>query len=270
MLTTTAEVLVADEAWIALALLHRRHPERESFSAAEIMESAKREKAHPEMRAGLQPHLYLHNVANLPPNSARYRMFSKVGVGTYRLFRPGDDFHPDRKGKMAPHREELPARYHPLLDWYEKEYSRQASTLNDEDDPVLQMWGAGKEIWKEEDGDAFIARERAELDAEMENKSAGSPSTTDSINERVWKRIVAHEGAEFRTARNLPFTHSVEGNGIWFYRKGKRVPMLLGRNEVNESISICPVSKPTELKRFRDYSYLYGLLMDPRIRSTDW
>ena len=44
MLTTTTEVLVADEAWIALASLHRRHPERESFSAAEIMESAKREK----------------------------------------------------------------------------------------------------------------------------------------------------------------------------------------------------------------------------------
>src|SRR5437667_4937582 len=270
MLTTIPEVLVADEAWIALASLHRRHPERESFSAAEIMESAKREKSNPELRAGLQAHIYLHNVASLPPNSARYRMFSKVGVGAYRLFRPGDDFHPDRKGKVAPHREELPAQYHPLLDWYEKEYSRHASTPNDEDDPVLRMWGVGKEIWKDEDGDSFIARERAALDDEMESKSASGPSRTDSIQERVWKRIVAHKGAEFRTATDLPFTHSVDGNGIWFYRDGKRINQRLARGEVDQAILMSPVSRTTGLSKFRNYSYLYGLLMDPRIRSKDW
>ena len=179
-----AEVLVADEAWIALALLHRRHPDRKSFLAAEIMESAKREKAYPESRPGLQPHIYLHNVANLRPNSARHRMFYKVGTGAYRLFRPGDDFHPDRKGKAAPHRDELPRRYHVLLDWYEKEYSGQASASNDDDDPVLQMWGVGREIWKGEDGDSFIARERAALDNEMESKSARGSIKTDSIQER--------------------------------------------------------------------------------------
>ena len=88
-------------------------------------------------------------------------MFYKVGAGTYRLVRPGDDFHSDRKGKMAPRREELPRQYYSLLDWFENEYSRQTSTPNDDDDPVLQMWGVGREIWKDEGGDAFIARERA-------------------------------------------------------------------------------------------------------------
>jgi hypothetical protein len=197
-------------------------------------------------------------------------MFYKVAGGAYRLFRPGDDFHPDRKGKVAPHREELPAQYVPLLDWYEKEYSRQAGAPNDDEDPVLQMWGVGKEIWKEEGGDAFIARERAALDNEMRSERPSGRSKTDSINDRVWKRIIAHQGAEFRTARDLPFTHSVEGNEICFYREGKRVPMRLRRAEVNQAISICPVVKPTKLKNFRDPSYLFGLLMDPRIRSTDW
>jgi hypothetical protein len=234
------------------------------------MESAKRENAHPELRAGLQPHIYLHNVATLPPNSARYRMFYKVGAGTYRLFRPGDDFHPDRKGKVAPHREELPRQYHPLLDWYEKEYSRQTSTPNDDDDPVLRMWGVGKEIWNDEGGDAFIARERAALDDEMERKSASGFFKTDSTQERVWKRIVAHEGAEFRTARDLPFTYSVDGNGIWFYRDGKRINQRLARGEVDQAILMCPVSRTTGLSKFRNSSYLYGLLMDSRIRSKDW
>ena len=264
-MVTDTQVLVADEAWIALASLHRKHPKRQSFSAAEIMESAKREKAHPELRAGLQPHIYLHNVANLRPNSAIYRMFYKVGAG-YRLFHPGDDFHPDRKGKVAPHREELPKQYHPLLDWYEKEYSRQASATNDDEDPVLQMWGVGKEIWKDEDGDAFIARERAALDDELESKSA----KTHSIQECVWKRIVAHQGAQFRTARGSVFTYSVDGNGIWFYRDGKRINQRLTRSEVDQAILLCPVSKTTELSKFRDYAYLYGLLSDPRIRGKDW
>jgi hypothetical protein len=268
-MVTDIQVLVADEAWIALASLHRKHPKGQSFSAAEIMESARQEKAHPETRAGLQPHIYLHNVANLRPNSASYRMFYKVGAG-YRLFRPGDDFHPDRKGKVAPHREELPEQYHPLLDWYEKEYSRQASTTNDDEDPVLQMWGVGKEIWKDEDGDAFIARERAALDDELESKSASGLSQAGSIQERAWKRIVAHEGAKFRTARGLLFTYSVDGNGIWFYRDGKRINQRLARGEVDQAILICPVSKTTEFSKFRDSSYLYGLLMDSRVRSRDW
>jgi hypothetical protein len=169
---TTTEILTADEAWVALALLHRSHPERESFSAKEIMEEARKEKAHPEVRAGLQAHIYLHNVANLPPNSARYRMFYKVAGGGYRLFRASDESHPDRKGKTAPRREEFPSHYHHLLTWYENTYSRRTAPLDDADDPVLQMWGVGKEIWADEGGDAFIARERAEFDREMERREA--------------------------------------------------------------------------------------------------
>ena len=263
------EILVADEAWVALALLHRKYPERDSFSAKEIIESAKREKAHPDFRAGLQPHINLHNVANRAPNSARYRMFYRTEKGTYRLLRPGDDCHPDRKGKAAPRREELPPQYHGLLEWYEKEYCRKSADSSNEDDPVLQMWGVGKEIWGEEGGDAFIARERAEFDKESDlaNKSASSPET---LYERVWKRIVEHQGAEFRTMKNLPFTHAVEGRGIWFYRNGKRIEQRLGSHDLEQGILLCPVNKTTELKRLRDPSYLFGLLMDPRIRSTDW
>jgi len=38
-----------------------------------------------------------------------------------------------------------------------------------EDDPVLQMWGVGKEIWTDEGGDEFIAKERASLDKEIDH-----------------------------------------------------------------------------------------------------
>jgi hypothetical protein len=257
---TVESILTADEAWVALASLHRRYTERESFSAKEVMESAKREKAHPELRAGLQAHIYLHNVANVAPNSARYRMFLKVAEGTYRLYRPGDDCHPDRKGKMAPRREELPVQYHPLLDWYEKDYAHLHPPLSEEDDPVLGMWGVGKEIWKE-GGDVFVARERARWEDAKE----------ETLASRTWKRITEHQGLEFRTKTGLKFTYSVEDeNGIWFKRNGKRINQRLWRGEVEKAVMISPADRPSEFSKFRDSSYLFGLLMDSRIRGADW
>jgi hypothetical protein len=266
----TTEILTADEAWVALALLHRRHTDREAFSAKEIMESAKLEKANPELRAGLQPHIYLHNVANIAPNSAKYRMFYKLEGGKYRLYRPGDDYHPDRKGKITPSREDLPVQYHHLLDWYEKDYSRRASSSTDNEDPVLQMWGVGKELWAEEGGDAFIARERAGWDSESEDEGRVF-SKTDTVLERTWRRIVAHQGAEFRTVTGHPFTHNVEDESvIRFYLNGKRRNHHLTRDQVDQAISMCPVSKPSAFKKLPNHPYLFGLIMDPRIRSTDW
>ena len=155
------KLLVADEAWLGLALLHREQTEKESFTAREILDRIKSERASPELRPGLQPHIYLQNVANLPPNSARYRMFYKLPDDTYRLYRPGDPTHPSRKGKMTPAREEFPDKYHYLLDWYEHEYCDREKNMKEEDDPILSMRGVGKEIWAGTDADEYVRSLRA-------------------------------------------------------------------------------------------------------------
>lgn len=154
----TVHILVADEVWVALAMLHQKHPQRASFSAREILDQVKSERAHPDLRAGVQAHIYLHNVANLAPNSARNRMSYKLEDDTYRLYRTGDAVHPLRKGKAAPHRNELPEKYQPLLDWYEREYCKHESAPGSarERDPILRMWGLGKEIWKGVDADEYV------------------------------------------------------------------------------------------------------------------
>ena len=159
-LAEAKQILVADECWVALALLHRSHPERSSFSPREIVERLRLERAYPELRPGVQPHIYLHNVANLPPNSAKYRMFYRLPDGALRLFRPGDDSHSARSGKTKPDRSDLPSQYHELLDWYERDYSSAAGRLDPSTDPVLAMRGTGKEIWADEGADAFVARLR--------------------------------------------------------------------------------------------------------------
>jgi len=153
-----AEILVADEAWVALALLHQEHPERRSFAAGEIRKRVEAEGISPSLRAGIPAHIGQHNVANVPPSSATYRMFYRLPDGTYRLYRAGDDCHPRRKGKIIPSRAGLPEAYHYLLDWYDREYCQPRVP---EVDPVLAMVGAGKEIWQEEHGDAFVARLRS-------------------------------------------------------------------------------------------------------------
>jgi hypothetical protein len=171
-LTAGAHVLVADEAWVALATLHKKHPERQSFSAREILEQVKQERAFPELRPGVQVHIHQHNVANLEPNPARQRMFYKLEDDTFRLYRPGDYAHPSRLGKMAPKRVELPKKYHHLLDWYDREYCKQMGTSSAEhNDPILQMWGLGRELWADMDADEYVESLRAGWEEDDRTKS---------------------------------------------------------------------------------------------------
>ncbi len=109
MATSTASkpsIKVADEVWLAVAMLHQRHPERSDFSIAEIMEfsgTAKELRFLGPLRPGFYVHVVQHCVANRPPNPGRYRMLVETASGRRRLFRPGDPYHPQREGgKTSP------------------------------------------------------------------------------------------------------------------------------------------------------------------------
>ena len=159
------KISIAEEIWISLAILHRAHPKRESFTQREMMEQVRVERVHPEIRTGVQWHISLHSVANLPPNPAKIKMLYKLPDGTLRLFRPGDDSHPDRTGRSYPEASRLPERYASLLRWYHSEYCK-ASALDPariiERDPVLAMRGVGKEVWAKLDADTFVRDLRAD------------------------------------------------------------------------------------------------------------
>jgi hypothetical protein len=151
-------VKVADEVWLALALLHREHPERADFSASEIVGRARRERFTEVLRPGVRVHALQHCVANKPPNTARYRMLYATGRVTRRLYRPGDTYHPDREGgKTVPSRGEIPSAYHHLLDWYQAEYAAQAVA---QADPLLALRGSGRSTWADEHADDYVRRLR--------------------------------------------------------------------------------------------------------------
>jgi len=142
---------VADEVWIATALLHRENPDKSEFTIDEIVDCARREQPEVAPRPGLKTHIQAHCVASKPPQPATYRMLTAVGKKR-RLFKPGDPVHPQRAGKIVPDRDEIPERYRDLLDWYEQEYARAA----EEEDPFLAMEGLHKEIWEGIDPDEYI------------------------------------------------------------------------------------------------------------------
>jgi len=153
---TRLTMKVADEVWVATALLHRENPARPDFSAKEITERAASEHPSEPVRPGVYVHALQHCVANIPPNTGKYRMLYETGRGRRRLFRPGDSFHPLRSaGKTTPAPEELPDAYLDLLEWY-REWSGQGT----EPDPLLALAGSGRALWADEPADAYVRRLR--------------------------------------------------------------------------------------------------------------
>ncbi|HVB88028.1 MAG TPA: hypothetical protein VNK23_15310 [Candidatus Dormibacteraeota bacterium] len=119
------DLRVADQIWVATALLHRENPQRSDFSKQEILQRAAQEYPEGARRPGISQHISTHCVASKAPSPAKHRMLTRAGTGRRRLFRQGDYFHPARAGgKVSPWREELPEKYHELLDWYETEFDK--------------------------------------------------------------------------------------------------------------------------------------------------
>src|SRR5687767_2007267 len=148
----TAAIRVADEVWIATALLHRERPRDADFSLKEIEARIEKEILTGDARAGIYPHLSVHCVANRPPNGGTYRMLFETAPSRRRLFRPGDPYHPKREGgKALPDRAHIPAKYHPLLDWYEQEWAPAPVT-----DPLLALADRHRDLWTGVGADEYV------------------------------------------------------------------------------------------------------------------
>jgi hypothetical protein len=155
---TRTKLLAADRVWIATALLHTENPRRNGFSLNEIQGRARREGLLDETTNTFYVHANQHCVANRLPNPGNHRMLVEVEGGERRLYKPGDICKPGRTGKIAPNPEAVPAKYRPLLDWY-NEWSRKRSTARSID-PLLKLIGSGKDIWKDEHADEYVRRLR--------------------------------------------------------------------------------------------------------------
>ncbi len=156
----SSQIKVADEVWVATALLHREQPGRTDFAVEEIVERAAKEAGTDPLRRGVYVHVNQHCVANRPPNPGRYRMLFETTSGRRRLFRNGDNYDPAREGaKTIPAREDIPSEYSSLLDWY-RDWSKDSVEERIKNDPLLALYGDGKDLWADEPADEYVRRIR--------------------------------------------------------------------------------------------------------------
>ena len=87
-------------------------------------------------------------------------MLYATGRSTRRLFRSGDSYDPAREGgKIIPERDQIPDEYRYLLDWYNREFAGR-EPANADKSSILALRGLGRELWAEEDPDAYVNRLR--------------------------------------------------------------------------------------------------------------
>jgi hypothetical protein len=152
----TATVRVADEVWIATALLHRENPRAIDFTLKEIEARVAQEGLTAGNRPGVYTHVAVHCVGNRAPDKGRYRILLETGPSRRRLFRPGDPYHPGREGgKVVPERSEIPSKYHALLDWYEERWSPAR-----EKDPLAALAAKYRDLWRGVNPDDYVRRLR--------------------------------------------------------------------------------------------------------------
>ncbi|MBI4310355.1 MAG: hypothetical protein HY681_01130 [Chloroflexi bacterium] len=120
-MATSARIKVADQVWIAVALLQKETPEAEGFTVSQIKDRVRQEFG--SVSPGIETQVRQHCLAEKEPRPGRYRMLTKAGRDKYRLFREGDFYHPDRENtKTMPNPEGIPEEYRALLIWHEEEH----------------------------------------------------------------------------------------------------------------------------------------------------
>lgn len=162
MRTATA-VTAGDSVWIGAALLHRDQPGRADFDNAEIKARVVIEPGLAHDEATLDAHLSRQAVANKEPKPAALRLLYATGHGRRRLFRPGDDYDRGREGptdqggtRTHPRKEDIPARFGYLVDWYLDEYAAPRGGT----DPLLALAGIGRRLAGAEHPDDHVRRLR--------------------------------------------------------------------------------------------------------------
>jgi len=155
-------VKVADELYLIVALLHRENPHSNSFTIAEILDRAAKEglgTSRADQRS-LRQHAYEHAAANVPPGKqgGRYRMVFREEDNRIRLLRQSDYVHPERHQKLRPNLEEIPERYHELVQWAERWQRKESQKASGSQwlAGLHELRGLGSDLWRGTDADKYV------------------------------------------------------------------------------------------------------------------
>jgi hypothetical protein len=86
-----------------------------------------------------------------------------------------------------------------------------------------------------------------------------------NVNE-IWSRIERHAGEDFRLIGGKVFSYEVPGN---YLRPIGRVRHL-SKTNFGKALERVPLDNTGSVSDLQGPSYVYAILMDPRIRQSDW
>ena len=101
---------------------------------------------------------------------------------------------------------------------------------------------------------------------------ATEPAAAQSIGEHVanievvWRRIAAHQGEPFRQIRGQTFTYTVHESVLRPSTTNRNLP----KAEFGKALEFVPLKNTAALQSMQGPSYLFAVLMDPRIRGSEW
>jgi hypothetical protein len=91
-----------------------------------------------------------------------------------------------------------------------------------------------------------------------------------NLADLIWARAIANEGAWFETKTGKRFKYEVESRGIRPCPGGRPTNRRITRKQFDEAVSRCPLHETIDLQDLIGPSYLFGMLMDRRIRQNAW
>jgi len=106
---------------------------------------------------------------------------------------------------------------------------------------------------------------RASVPAKPEARPRSAPWVRIPF-EVVWGRIVAHAGEPFYLIRGGEFHYRVTGHTLHLDRTSQMIPY----SQLEQAYQLVPLKNTTSVQHLRAPAYLYAILMDPRIRQSDW
>ena len=89
----------------------------------------------------------------------------------------------------------------------------------------------------------------------------------------IWTRIQQHAGEVFHQRSGGEFTYAAHDNHVVFIRTprtGNHLERSVYRSQFEKALERVPFPDTTVLQDLQAPSYLYGTLMDTRIRDNDW
>lgn len=84
--------------------------------------------------------------------------------------------------------------------------------------------------------------------------------------EDVWARLASHQGEAFHQIRGGEFTYSLTDTALVPDRTNWSIP----RRHIEEALALVPLANTKPVQHLYGPSYIYAVLMDPRVRQDAW